>query len=371
MQYYPALGNDIGSTGWNHEVAKIIAYCDGEGIDIGAGDRTINKDMVTVDIDPEVKANITAPGDAVPVPDGSFDYVVSIHSLEHFEDQDKALKEWLRIIKPGGYICIVHPDIEFTKRCRPGIERPAVDRGIWYEHKHDRTFKEFLEWINLRKKWGYKIVSFGEACCEWSFYFVLKKSENVEKDKIINQAKKIQGWMMDVDLSGLYDLSEQYLKAGDVALEVGSWKGRSSYVIASVCKEKGAKLVCIDTFIGSENNEEHYKEALDMGSESFMTKNIKKNLEGLPAEYICENSTTAHKKIKDGSVALCFIDGNHCDPVISQDLDNYWPKVKSGGIFACHDYSRVCPDVVMAIDKKFIGLDGEKKYLDIIAFKKT
>jgi predicted O-methyltransferase YrrM len=160
------------------------------------------------------------------------------------------------------------------------------------------------------------------------------------------------------------------LTKDSLALEVGSWKGRSSFVIANVCKEKGARLICIDTFIGSELNEFHYKEALDMGASKFMDQYIRKYLAGLPVEYIVENSLLAHKHIKNDSVVFCFIDGNHCAPVIGQDLDNYWPKVKRGGIFSGHDYSHINPDIPIAVDLKFPDSSKIKFYGSIWAVTK-
>jgi len=190
------------------------------------------------------------------------------------------------------------------------------------------------------------------------------------KKKILAQAEKIQGWILPKELATLYDITRTVLKKGDLAVEVGSWKGKSTLVIASVCKEMGASLTCIDTFIGSELDEPHYKEALDMGAQKFMSAYIKKNLAGLPVKYIIDNSLDAHKLIKNNSLTFCFIDGNHVAPVIGQDLDNYWPKVKSGGIFVMHDYNSVCPDVTQAVNRKFPDLKIREVKDSIVIIKK-
>jgi ubiquinone/menaquinone biosynthesis C-methylase UbiE len=50
----------------------------------------------------------------IPVPDESEDFIISSHVIEHFPDPIKALKEWYRIIKPGGYIFIIAPHKERT-----------------------------------------------------------------------------------------------------------------------------------------------------------------------------------------------------------------------------------------------------------------
>jgi hypothetical protein len=61
-----------------------------------------------------MKVDLVASGDVIPVPDESEDFIISSHVIEHFPDPIKALKEWYRIIKPGGYIFIIAPHKERT-----------------------------------------------------------------------------------------------------------------------------------------------------------------------------------------------------------------------------------------------------------------
>jgi SAM-dependent methyltransferase len=58
--------------------------------------------------------NIVALGDNLPFKDGTLDYVLSSHVIEHFFDPVKALKEWHRVIRPGGYIFIIAPHMDRT-----------------------------------------------------------------------------------------------------------------------------------------------------------------------------------------------------------------------------------------------------------------
>ena len=48
------------------------------------------------------------------------------------------------------------------------------------------------------------------------------------------------------------------------------------------------------------------------------------------------DSTIVHENI-DGLYDAVFIDGNHSYEYVKKDLENYWPKVKAGGIVALHD----------------------------------
>lgn len=58
--------------------------------------------------------DIVAPGDALPVPDVSVDFVISSHVLEHFTDPIAALVEWYRVVRPGGYVYMIVPHMERT-----------------------------------------------------------------------------------------------------------------------------------------------------------------------------------------------------------------------------------------------------------------
>jgi glycosyltransferase involved in cell wall biosynthesis len=102
-----------------------------EGIEIGGsahnqwGLRTRNVDY-TADMNTafkieEVKVcgealpvDIVSPGDNLPLEDSSVDFVISSHVIEHFPDPIKALKEWHRVVRPGGYLFVVAPHKERT-----------------------------------------------------------------------------------------------------------------------------------------------------------------------------------------------------------------------------------------------------------------
>lgn len=58
--------------------------------------------------------NIVANGDDLPFKDSTLDYVLSSHVIEHFFDPIGALKEWLRVVKPGGLIFVICPHIDRT-----------------------------------------------------------------------------------------------------------------------------------------------------------------------------------------------------------------------------------------------------------------
>ena len=48
------------------------------------------------------------------IEDSSYDFLLSSHSLEHVANPIKALKEWKRIIRPGGKLVLILPDKRYT-----------------------------------------------------------------------------------------------------------------------------------------------------------------------------------------------------------------------------------------------------------------
>ena len=69
--------------------------------------------VVTFDIREEVKPDVVCDVRYLPVPDQTFDIVYSSHTLEHFgwNDIQRILKEWVRILKVGGELRLIVPNL--------------------------------------------------------------------------------------------------------------------------------------------------------------------------------------------------------------------------------------------------------------------
>lgn len=103
---------------------------DKRGIEIGGsyhnrfGLKTLNVDYTdkfTIFKQEEVKicglsmnVDIVAEGDDLPFKDNVWDFVINSHVLEHFFDPINAIEEWMRVIKPGGYLFMIIPHKERT-----------------------------------------------------------------------------------------------------------------------------------------------------------------------------------------------------------------------------------------------------------------
>jgi len=92
-------------------------YFVGRGLDIGSGDDCLRAPRAVVDPWDLPR------GDAEElrgIADGSYEFVYSSHCLEHMRSVERALSNWVRILKPGGFLYLVVPDFTlYEKECFP------------------------------------------------------------------------------------------------------------------------------------------------------------------------------------------------------------------------------------------------------------
>lgn len=123
-----------------------LHYCRGLGIDIGAGDDPITPEAIRIELPEEEHekytgsklpsgTHLTVQDHRLPFLDGCLDYVYSSHLLEDFADWNPVLLEWWRVLKPGGRLVIILPDLELWAL--------AVANG---QPPNDRHQHEAKEW---------------------------------------------------------------------------------------------------------------------------------------------------------------------------------------------------------------------------------
>lgn len=97
-------------------------YFVGRGLDIGPGSDGIKHHRDKFPKMTEVDEFDMPQGDAQflkGVPDASYDFIHSSHCLEHIPDTMNALENWLRVLKPGGYMVVTVPDEDL------------YEQGVW------------------------------------------------------------------------------------------------------------------------------------------------------------------------------------------------------------------------------------------------
>lgn len=100
-------------------------------LNIGAGAKR-PEGFINVGLEPEhdVQCDVRQ----LPLPDGYADEAMAIHVLEHLErfDAPAALREWRRVLKPGGLLVLELPDL--LKCCRnvlAGVSEQEGLYGLW------------------------------------------------------------------------------------------------------------------------------------------------------------------------------------------------------------------------------------------------
>ena len=117
---------------------RLAKYCKGNGLDLGFGGDPITPNAIRVDFpnpySETAGAGVQLGGDCRNLAwfrDETLDFVYSSHLLEDFEDTEAVLKEWLRVLKPKGFLIIFCPDEQIYRQ-------HCAATGQYYNqcHKH-------------------------------------------------------------------------------------------------------------------------------------------------------------------------------------------------------------------------------------------
>ena len=135
--------------------ARVLKYCQGNGLDIGCGDDKISPTAIGVDkcIHPNVNLNIDIRRIGDFIKPESLDYVFSSHTLEDFDNTHDLLLQWFSLIKLGGYLVLYLPH----KNWYPNIGHALANKG----HRHDFLPNDITEIIY---SWYYCRI---EYCTEY------------------------------------------------------------------------------------------------------------------------------------------------------------------------------------------------------------
>lgn len=141
------------------QIVKNAWYINGAVLDAGSGEGERYKSFLkfdkylTLDINPLNKPDIIASVENIPLDDNSVDSIISTQVLEHVKDPQKAVKEFHRVLKPGGHCLLTAPQY-----------------GELHEEPNDyfRFTKFGLE--ELFKNAGFKIVKTDQRGGFWSVH---------------------------------------------------------------------------------------------------------------------------------------------------------------------------------------------------------
>ena len=149
--------------------------------------------------------------------------------------------------------------------------------------------------------------------------------------------QNIEGWF-----SYEYVYKDMVEQADDDSLfvEIGSFKGRSTAFMAVEIANSGKKIQfdCIDPMkaIG------HYENAARINPQEwdgYSVEDFHRRLEPVKGLYNLHQmpSDEAVNLYEDGSIDFIMIDGDHSYEAVKRDIQNFLPKMRSGGLMAGDD----------------------------------
>lgn len=157
------------------EFNRVIKYCKGLGVDVGCGTNRLDKSVLALDHYPHVaKPDEMGANDMVvncaklPFRDGTMDYVFSSHCLEDFKPEQikEVFLEWLRVIKKGGYLVLLLPDMQGGRYPKVGDKESnpshMVNVGVQY-------MEDLIKGLNV------EVVQKNTIDFSFTFDFVIKK----------------------------------------------------------------------------------------------------------------------------------------------------------------------------------------------------
>jgi SAM-dependent methyltransferase len=82
-------------------------------------------------------AIINAAGESLPFPSGTFDFILSHEVIEHVQDDREAVREMIRVLKPGGRIALFCPNRGY----------PFETHGIYWRGKYSFGNKPLVNYL--------------------------------------------------------------------------------------------------------------------------------------------------------------------------------------------------------------------------------
>lgn len=168
-------GNEAAKIKWD-----IVPYTRGRGLDLGCGPHKPFNHFLGVDnkdharqfgwqFEPDVTVDTCENLDMFA--DNSMDFAFSSHLLEHIVDYKATLKEWFRVVKPGGHLVLYLPH----KLLYPNIGQPGGNP----DHKHDFMPRDIADaMIEAGAGWDLIENETRDEGFEYSFYQVYRKRDD-------------------------------------------------------------------------------------------------------------------------------------------------------------------------------------------------
>ena len=148
------------------------------------------------------------------------------------------------------------------------------------------------------------------------------------------------------DVDALCELVKSLVRPHVV--EIGTWVGATAIAMESA---GAASILCVDTFEGSSDANDQTSQSGKSRDEIYalFVDNVGYRLGRTIFADVGKSAEVAEDYLHS-EFDLVFIDADHRYEAVKADLAAWVPKVRTGGIVACHDYG-LWPGVTRAVDE--------------------
>lgn len=166
-------------------------------------------------------------------------------------------------------------------------------------------------------------------------------------EALLEHAVHAKGFMPTEEGLALYEAARAHLGTG-VAVEIGSYCGKSAVFLGAAARATGGRVVTIDHHRGSEEHqpgwEYHDTGLLDDNGTLDTLACFRRTIAGADLEDVVVGvvgDSTAVAGFWRTPVAMLFIDGGHSSQAAEGDYANWAPWIDADGLLMIHD---VFPD---------------------------
>jgi predicted O-methyltransferase YrrM len=152
----------------------------------------------------------------------------------------------------------------------------------------------------------------------------------------MEQVADVQGWMSPGQAATLYDAS-QSCPSGGTIVEIGSFQGRSTIVLASAAPA-GAEVIAIDPHAGNDRGPQELDGYADEAADDHATflRNLTDAGVRDRVRHVRMFSDEALAEV-DGPIDVLYVDGAHRYAPARADIRDWGALVADGGTLLIHD----------------------------------